>query len=119
MGTLNGRVCIVTGAGDSVAPPEDGSFDLFHPGNVSPLVGYLASADCPFTGGVFHVGGNEVGLYGGWHLADDAVITSDGRFTVDELARRAPALLEGPGQLASMTTSVGDTMKQFGRRGND
>lgn len=107
------------GVGDAVAPPEDGSFDLFHPGNVSPLVAYLAAADCPFTGGVFHVGGNEVGLYGGWHLGDDAVITSDGRFTVDELAERAPALLEGRGQLASVTTSVGDTMRQFGRRRSD
>ena len=26
------------GVGDAVAPPEDGTFDLFHPGNVSPLV---------------------------------------------------------------------------------
>ena len=102
-----------------MAPPEDGTFDLFHPGNVSPLVAYLASADCPFTGGVFHVGGNEVGLYGGWHLADDAVITTDGRFSVDELAQRAPTLLAGRGALASVTTSVGDTMKQFGRRGSN
>ena len=63
------------GVGDTVAAPSDGSFDLFHPGNVSPLVAYLAAADCPFTGGVFHVGGNEVGLYSGWQLADDAVAT--------------------------------------------
>ncbi len=104
------------GVGDAVAPPADGSFDLFHPGNVSPLVAYLATTECPFTGGVFHVGGNEVGLYGGWHLADDAVITTDGRFTVDDLVQRAPALLGGRGQLASVSTSVTDTMKQFGRR---
>ena len=36
-----------------------------------PLVAYLATEDCPFTGGVFHVGGNEVGLYGGWSLAEE------------------------------------------------
>ena len=34
------------GVGDTVAAPSDGSFDLFHPGNVSPLVAYLAAADC-------------------------------------------------------------------------
>ena len=107
------------GVGDAVAPPEDGSFDLFHPANVSPLVAYLASADCPFTGGVFHVGGNEVGLYGGWHLADGAVITTDGSFTVEELAQRAPSLLRGRGPLASVVTSVADTMQHFGRRGSD
>ena len=104
------------GVGSAVAPPEDGTFDLFHPGNVSPLVAYLAASDCPFTGGVFHVGGNEVGLYGGWHLADEAVMTTDGRFTVEEIAERAPALLEGRRALASVVTSVGDTMKNFGRR---
>ena len=107
------------GVGDTVAAPSDGSFDLFHPGNVSPLVAYLAATDCPFTGGVFHVGGNEVGLYSGWQLADDAVITAKGRFTVDDLRRDAPTLLKGRGALASVTTSVGDTMRHFGRRGSN
>jgi hypothetical protein len=82
-------------------------------------VAYLAAADCPFTGGVFHVGGNEVGLYSGWQLADDAVITANGRFTVDGLRRDAPTLLKGRGALASVTTSVGDTMRHFGRRGSN
>ena len=110
------KIVLNMGVGDAVAPPDDGGFDLYHPGNVSPLVAYLAADSCPFTGGVFHVGGNEVGLYGGWHLADDAVITADGRFTAAELAERAPALLDGRRSLASVSTSVGDTMKKFGRR---
>ena len=52
------------GLGDVVKAPDDpAQFDLFDPANVSPLVAYLATEDCPFNGGVFHVGGNEVGLF--------------------------------------------------------
>jgi len=104
------------GVGDAVAAPDDDSFDLFDPGNVSPLVAYLAAVDCPFTGGVFHVGGNEVGLYGGWSLDEEQMLVTDGRFTVEELAQRAPALLTGGPRLASVVTSVSDTMVNFGRR---
>lgn len=104
------------GVGDAVKPPDDGSFDKYHPGNVSPLVAYLAMADCPFTGGVFHVGGNEVGLYMGWSLADDNMLVTDGRFSVAELMERAPALIRDGVKSASLATSVGDTMRNFGRR---
>lgn len=105
------------GLEDVVAPPEDPSmFDKWDPANVSPLVAYLATADCPFTGGVFHVGGNEVGLYGGWSLTDDNIIAADGRFTVDKLQQLAPRLLEGRGANASVVTSIGDTFKGFGKR---
>ncbi len=105
------------GVGDLVGPPADESFDLFHPGNVSPLVAYLATADCPFTGGVFHVGGNEVGLYSGWSLSEERILTAAGRFSVADLIDRAPALLDGRSAPASMATSVADTMAKFGRRG--
>ena len=105
------------GVGDLVGPPADESFDLFHPGNVSPLVAYLATVDCPFTGGVFHVGGNEVGLYSGWSLSEERVLPAAGRFSVADLIDRAPALLDGRSAPASMATSVADTMAKFGRRG--
>lgn len=105
------------GLEEVVAAPEDPSeFDLYDPANISPLVAYLASTDCPFTGGVFHVGGNEVGLYGGWSLANENIIATDGRWTVDDLAAKAPQLLEGKANLASVTTSIGDTFKGFGER---
>ena len=48
------------------APDDPSKFDVWNPANVSPLVAYLATADCPFNGGVFHVGGNEVGLFVNW-----------------------------------------------------
>ena len=70
----------------------------------------------PFTGGVFHVGANEVGLYGGWSLTEEKLIVADGRWTVAGLADKAPRLLEGRGNLASVITSIGDTFKGYGKR---
>ena len=105
------------GLEDVVKAPDDPSkFDLYDPANISPLVAYLSTEGCPFTGGVFHVGGNEVGLYGGWSLDDDKIIATDGRWEVADLQEKAPRLLEGTGKLASVTTSIGDTFKNFGRR---
>ncbi len=106
------------GLGDVVAPPEDPSeFDVFDPANISPLVAYLMTADCPFTGGVFHVGGNEVGLYGGWSLNEDKIIVTEGRWDVAGLAQFAPRLLEGRNaKLASVITHLNDTFKNYGKR---
>lgn len=109
------------GMEEAIAPPEDaGDFDIWDPANISPLVGYLSTAECPFTGGVFHVGGNEVGLYGGWSLdkANDVVAT-DGRWTVEGLQEKAPRLLEGRDGLVSVVTDIGGTMKGFGKRTAD
>jgi NAD(P)-dependent dehydrogenase (short-subunit alcohol dehydrogenase family) len=104
------------GLEDVVKAPEDGSFDKWDPANISPLVTYLSTADCPFTGGVFHVGGNEVGLYGGWSLEEDNIIATDGRWTVADLQAQAGKLAEGRKGLSSVTTSIGDTFKGFGDR---
>src|SRR5215212_7224634 len=39
------------GLGEIVKPPDDaGTFDVWDPANISPVVAYLATADCPFTG---------------------------------------------------------------------
>jgi NAD(P)-dependent dehydrogenase (short-subunit alcohol dehydrogenase family) len=70
------------------------------------LVAYLATADCPFNGGVFHVVGNEVGLFQGWTLLDR--VTGDGRWSVDGLAKEAPRLLDGRPPLASQGTSLAE-----------
>jgi NAD(P)-dependent dehydrogenase (short-subunit alcohol dehydrogenase family) len=105
------------GLGDVVKAPDDpGKFDLYDPANVSPLVAYLATADCPFNGGVFHVGGNEVGLYAGFSLPQDKIIAADGRWTVEGLRDKAGRLLEDRGQLASVVTHISDTFKGFGKR---
>jgi NAD(P)-dependent dehydrogenase (short-subunit alcohol dehydrogenase family) len=56
---------------------------VFDPENISPLVAYLASANCDFTGQVFSVFGGSVGIYQGWSIAQEVV--SDDRWTVESL----------------------------------
>ncbi|WP_419931402.1 SDR family oxidoreductase [Candidatus Poriferisodalis sp.] len=105
------------GLGDVVKAPDDpAQFDVYDPANVSPLVAYLSTAECPFTGGVFHVGANEVGLYQGWSLSDDDIIVTEGRWTVEGLTAMAPRLNEGRSKLASVATAIGDTFKGYGQR---
>jgi NAD(P)-dependent dehydrogenase (short-subunit alcohol dehydrogenase family) len=95
------------GLEDLVAPPEDESvFDIWHPGNVSPLVAYLATEECPFNGGVFHVGGNEVALFQGWTVQDILSSPDGRRWTVDGLAAEGKRMLEGRPPLASVGTSI-------------
>ncbi|HVB94799.1 MAG TPA: SDR family oxidoreductase [Acidimicrobiales bacterium] len=72
------------GLSDIVQAPADASvFDSWAPGNVSPLVAYLATADCPATGRVFFVQGGQVRLFQPWTMTDS--IDKDDRWTVAEL----------------------------------
>lgn len=83
------RLTLATpGLGDRIAPVE-GQFDRFNPANVSPFVAYLATADCRIAGKVFFVQANEVHLFQPWTIVDR--ITTDGRWTVEELAEAADA----------------------------
>jgi NAD(P)-dependent dehydrogenase (short-subunit alcohol dehydrogenase family) len=77
------------GLGDVVAAPTDG-FDVWDPANVSPLVAYLATADCEVTGRTFFVQGGSVRVLEPWHLGDR--IERDERWTIDELATEVPGL---------------------------
>ena len=81
------------GVGDMFRAPESG-FDPWHPGNVSPLVGYLATEQCTVTGAVFHVVGAQVAAFSGWTTTP--LLDGDRRWTVEELAER----LEGHSALA-------------------
>jgi NAD(P)-dependent dehydrogenase (short-subunit alcohol dehydrogenase family) len=82
------------GVADRIAPPEGGAFDFWDPANVAPFIAYLATADCPFTGETFHVGGGQVQRIRSWSAAE--VIRREGPWTVEELAEEAPKLA-GPG----------------------
>ena len=81
------------GLGDAVKAPEDG-FDVWHPGNVSPFVAYLATADCPFTGETFLVQGGTVQRVQSWTTAEK--IDKGDRWTVAELAGEASKLARPP-----------------------
>jgi NAD(P)-dependent dehydrogenase (short-subunit alcohol dehydrogenase family) len=72
------------GLGDIIKAPDDpGSFDIWDPANISPLVAYLATADCPFTGETFFVQGGQVKKFQSWKMGDG--VERDERWTVSGL----------------------------------
>jgi len=75
------------------APADPAEFDVYHPGNVSPLVAWLLRADCDVKGQVFYAKGGEIRRFLGWHYG--ATATKDGRWEVGELdAAMAPLVDE-------------------------
>jgi hypothetical protein len=69
---------------------SDSGHDLFDPSNVSPLVAWLASADCTATGKLFAVQGGSIQELTGWTVAQQ--IETDGAWEIDEIARRLPTV---------------------------
>ncbi len=80
------RLTLATpGLGEMIKEPEKAEeFDVWDPANVSPLVAYLATADCPFTGETFFVQGGQVKKFQSWTFAES--VERDDRWTVSELA---------------------------------
>ena len=87
----------VPGVGAMMAKPEDpDAFDAFDPANVSPLVAWLATADCPVTGRVFAVQGGQIAKLENWSMGED--ITTDGPWTIESIAGAARAGPRSPEQ---------------------
>ena len=79
------------GLGDIVKPPEDaGAFDVWDPANISPLIAWLATEDCPVTGKTYFIQGGQVRLFQPWTMT--STIEKQGRWTVDELDREMKKL---------------------------
>ena len=78
------RLTLATpGLGDIMSPRE-GEFDPWDPANISPLVAYLASAECAFTGETFLVQGGNVTMIESWSRGQG--VDQDATWTVSELA---------------------------------
>jgi NAD(P)-dependent dehydrogenase (short-subunit alcohol dehydrogenase family) len=79
------RLTLATpGLGDMIREPDNpGAFDVWDPANISPLVAYLASADCVFNGETFFVQGGSVKRFRSWEMAEG--VERDDRWTVAEL----------------------------------
>jgi NAD(P)-dependent dehydrogenase (short-subunit alcohol dehydrogenase family) len=73
------------------APADPGQFDQWHPANVSPVVAWLASADCAVTGKVLYVQGGTVQPMSGWTKEEG--VHRDGRWTPVELGDAFGGLL--------------------------
>jgi NAD(P)-dependent dehydrogenase (short-subunit alcohol dehydrogenase family) len=74
------------GAVFAAGAEDETGHDLFDPSNISPLVAYLASADCPITGKVFAVQGGSIQELTGWSVASQ--IETVGPWRIDDIAAR-------------------------------
>jgi NAD(P)-dependent dehydrogenase (short-subunit alcohol dehydrogenase family) len=80
------------GLGDIVKAPSDpGTFDVWNPSNVSPLVAYLATESCPISGKVLFVQGGQVRLFQPWTMT--ATLDKNDRWTVADLAKELPSII--------------------------
>ncbi|GAB3838393.1 SDR family NAD(P)-dependent oxidoreductase [Dactylosporangium cerinum] len=74
------------GIGEMVAAPADpAAFDVYHPGNVSPLVAWLLTATAPVTGEVYYAKGGEIRRFAPWSY--DWAIDKGARWSVEEIAK--------------------------------
>jgi len=74
----------------TLLPTDPTAFDLWSPGNSSPLVAYLASDRCPLSGQVLLAGRGMVARMDGWDRGE--FVRRDSEWTVDDLAASVPAL---------------------------
>ncbi len=85
------------GAEESLKPARSGEFDPLDPANVSPLIVWLAQAECPATSQVFHVYGNQIFVMSMPPIVHR--LRTNGRWTVDALDRELPGKLVRPLEL--------------------
>jgi NAD(P)-dependent dehydrogenase (short-subunit alcohol dehydrogenase family) len=78
------RLTLATPGLDAIMAPKQDAFDEWDPANISPLVAYLSSADCPFTGETFFVQGGVVKRVQSWTMAE--TVERQQAWTVSELA---------------------------------
>jgi NAD(P)-dependent dehydrogenase (short-subunit alcohol dehydrogenase family) len=74
------RLTLATPGLEDVMAAKDGTFDLWDPANVSPLVAYLSSEACAFSGETFFVQGGQVTRVQSWVNAEE--IKQNDRWTV-------------------------------------
>jgi NAD(P)-dependent dehydrogenase (short-subunit alcohol dehydrogenase family) len=80
------------GLGEIVKPPSDpGTFDVWDPANVSPLVAWLATENCPASGKMFYVQGGSVKLMSGWAIGDG--VERNMRWSVSDLEKELSGLV--------------------------
>ncbi len=84
------RLTLATPGLEDVMAPKEGAFDMWDPANVSPLVAYLSSEQCTFTGETFFVQGGQVSRVQSWTMAEE--INQNDRWTVAGLAQAMTAL---------------------------
>lgn len=88
------RLTLATPGLDQIMAPKEEGFDEWDPANISPLVTYLSTAACPFTGETFWVQGGVVKRVQSWTLAE--TVERHEPWTVDDLAEALVAVVPVP-----------------------
>ncbi len=78
------RLTLATPGLADLISAKEGQFDEWDPANISPLVAYLSTADCGFTGETFFVQGGVVRRVQSWTMAE--TVEQNDRWTVAGLA---------------------------------
>jgi NAD(P)-dependent dehydrogenase (short-subunit alcohol dehydrogenase family) len=78
------RLTLATPGLPDIMAPKEGAFDVWDPANISPMVAYLSTAECAFTGETFLVQGGNVTRVNTWALGDK--VDQSDRWTVEGLA---------------------------------
>ena len=88
----------------SLKPPPAGVFDVFNPDNVSPLIVWLAMADCPATNQVFQAYGNRVEVIQPSAIAVD--VSGEGQWSVEALDQALRDRLPVPPRLGDFVEGL-------------
>ena len=78
------RLTLATPGLEDIMSPREGAFDMWDPANISPLVAYLASEACAFSGETFLVQGGSVTKVDSWARGEG--VERGSKWTVTELA---------------------------------
>ncbi len=86
------RLTLATPGLEEIMTPRDGAFDEWDPANISPLVAYLSSATCAFTGETFFAQGGVVKRVRSWEMGD--TVEQQGKWSVAGLAEALSPLAD-------------------------
>ncbi len=84
------RLTLATPGLGEILAAKEGTFDMWDPANISPLVAYLASADCKFSGETFFVQGGKVQRVQSWTFVE--AVEQNDRWTVADLTAALASL---------------------------
>jgi NAD(P)-dependent dehydrogenase (short-subunit alcohol dehydrogenase family) len=89
------RLTATVGGAEAFMAPKENEYDAWHPGNISPVIGFLASdAAADVSGQCFVVWGSKVYLMQGWTLAN-TLDGGDARWTVQGIIDHKADLFAG------------------------
>lgn len=86
------RLTLATPGLEEIMTPKDGAFDEWDPANISPLVAYLSTEGCLFTGETFFAQGGVVKRVRSWEMGD--TVEQPAKWSVDDLAEALAPLAD-------------------------